>query len=123
MESLNRYGYDRYLQVDGQDGRALFENTWLAVNRPFTLGIQNQRPSLPQSEGTCTHGRNQVGVRIDHYGSQRARQSQHESFAEYLARAYGKNFLEHFGRQYAGQYERIEVALVIRRENIRTALR
>ena len=59
-------------------------------------------------------------VRINHDHPDPARQPAHDSTAKDVTRPNGEEVVEDFFRQNTGHHQRIEVALVIRTENVRT---
>ena len=101
--------------MNGENRRALLENLWGSIDGAFALWIQYERESMPQTEGSGAHSRNQVRIGIDHHYFDRPRQSPHEAFAEDVAGAYGEQVVEDFGWHQTGQDDRIEIAFVIRR--------
>src|SRR5580698_2850106 len=121
VKSLNGYGHNRNLQVNGQNGRTLFESFWRAINRALAFGVENEGASLPQAERARAHGWNQIRVRIHDHNPQRMRQPQHESLSEDFACSHCKKPVKHLRRQHACQYHRIDKALVIGRDNVCTS--
>src|SRR6266550_4611693 len=67
---VNRDGHDRHLQMDGEYGRALLEDTWRPVNTAFAFGIENQTPPVPQPKSPCAHRGHQIRIRIHHHYAQ-----------------------------------------------------
>src|ERR1700677_1504967 len=118
VESLNRDGHNRRLEMNGENCGTLLEDLRCAVDRALAFGIENQGPTLAQSEGAGTHGGNEICIGIDNHTPQGTSEAQHDSFAENFAGAHSKNFVEDFRRQNAGEEQGIEITRMIRTEGI-----
>src|SRR5207302_2121803 len=108
--------------MDGQDRSPLLEYFGRAINRALALRVQNQHQSIPEAESARPHGRDKVGIGIDHNGLERARQPPHQWLAKNVAGSYRKQPPKKFPRRYPRQDQRIDVTLVIGTEKISAAL-
>src|SRR3984885_15910427 len=118
MEAFNGQGHDRNLHMDGEDRRTFLEGFRRAVNRTLTFRIKNERKTVPESEGAGARGGPEISVWIEDNYFDGACQAAHESLAEDFAGAHGEQPAEHFHRQDAGQNERINIALMVRRNDV-----
>src|SRR5882672_5247806 len=87
IETFNRDRNNRRLLVDGENGRALAEHSWLAGVRALALWIEDQNPPLPQSVRPGAHRWDEVGIGIEHNHANPARQTPHDALAKNIARA------------------------------------
>src|SRR4029077_9858892 len=76
--------------------------------------------SVSQPECPRAHGRNEVCVRVNDHHPDPACQPPHDSTAKDVTGPNGEEVVENFLRQNTGHHQRIEVALVIRTEDVRT---
>src|SRR5207245_1747364 len=94
METVDRNRNNWHLQVDGQDRRTFFEGSGCSINAALALWIQDEGHALTQSEGSGTHRRNKVRIRIHDHHSQNSRRGPHESGAENLACTHGERAVQ-----------------------------
>ena len=78
---------------------------------------------MPQPEGAGAHRRNQVRIRINDDYTQPARETAHEARTENFARAHRKQVAKYRPGHNGREHNRIEIALVIGRNNVRALRR
>ncbi len=105
--------------MNGKYGGALLESSGRAIDAALTFRIKNQDAAMAQSEGAGAHGGNQVGIGIDDDHPQPACQTAHKPRTEDFAGADCKQVAEHGPGQNSSEHNRVKVALVIGRNDVR----
>src|SRR6266478_5152647 len=123
IEAFDRDGNDRHLQVDGQDRRAFLEGTRGAVDAPFAFGVENQAAAVAQAVSSGAHGRDQVRIRIEDHDAHGAGDLPHDARAEDVAGTNREQVHEDVAGDDRRQNDRIQIALVVGRQNIGSFLR
>src|SRR6476661_201791 len=118
VKALNRHRNNRYLKMKGKNGGSLLERPGCAVDAALAFGVENEDAAVTQSEGAGAHGGNQVGIGIDDNHSQPARQAAHKAGAENFAGAHGKQVAEYPPWQNGREHKRVQVTLVIGRNDV-----
>src|SRR5271166_2044977 len=122
IETLDRDRDDRSLRVNRENRGALAEHARVAVIGALALRIENQNESMVQAKGSGAHGRYQVRVRIDDDHAQPSCQPPHESSTENVARAHRKALAKQSPRERPRHHQRIDIALVIRTDQVLTVV-
>src|SRR5208282_2318667 len=97
---------------------AFAEYSRVAVVGALALGIENQNVSLAEAKSSGAHGGHEIRVRIEDRHAKPSCQPPHESFAENVARADSKGIAKQAVGQSPHHYQRIDVALVIRTDQV-----
>ena len=122
-EPVQGHRHDRHPRLQRRDGRALLEPPGCAVRRPLALGEQREEQVAPEPEGPGLHRAEQVRVGIDRHHVHQLGEPAHERRLEVLARADEEQAAERPVGERPYQEKRVEVALVVRAEEVRALRR
>src|SRR5262249_26449386 len=92
------------------------------VDTSFALWKQKQNAAMVESKGAGTHGGNQVGIGINDNHAHPTRDATHKSRAEHVTGSHGKHLAKDIPGQQAAHDKRVDVALVIRRNDERPVI-
>ena len=121
IDAVDRHGHNRGREVVGENGRSLLERLHSTVDRAFSLGEQHQHFAVPQTESARLHRRHEARVGVDRDHAREPGQPCRERRLEVLARSHEEQLAEDTERQRPGDEKRVDVALVIRADQIRPA--
>src|SRR5436853_6968027 len=117
VETLDRHRNNGDLQMCRQNCGSLFENLGMAIDTALSLRKEKKNTPMTQTECASSHGRNQIGIGIDHDDAQPACDAPHETRAKDVARSDREDLAKHGPGKQTTNNKRINVALVIRRED------
>src|SRR5271169_837742 len=105
--------------MNRQDGCALLEDSRSAIDRALAFGVEQEDATLAENVGAGEHGGDEIGIGVQDYNANPERQVAHEALAENVASSNGERIYEDISWYHGGNYHRIEVALVVGRDNVR----
>src|SRR5512133_371073 len=117
VETLDGHRNNGDLQMCRQNCGSLFENLRIAVDTALSLRKEKKNAAMTQTECASAHGRNQIRIGIDHDDAQPACDAPHETRAKDVARSHREDLAKYGPGKQTSNNKRINVALVIRRED------